>query len=227
MNKFFSNLEKIGTLYIPVFFLVLILSIILKIDIFLIIKFIISSLSIIVGVSLYLVGYDLSYPKISDKVSLILLKKKNIIYMLFISFILSFVIVLFEPELLKVSINNIKLLILLSFSVSVFFILSIYRILTKGNYKYYLIISYILVFLIMMITDNNIIPFAMERSVLSMGLVSAPLLITMGMSLSKRSKYVNEDHTSFGILGLSSIGPMMIFMILGIFYKLKCNINII
>ena len=95
MNKFFSNLKKIGTLYIPIFFLVLILSIILKINIFIIIKFIISSLFIIVGVSLYLVGYDLSYPKISDKLCLVLLKKKNIIYMLFISFVLSFIIVLF------------------------------------------------------------------------------------------------------------------------------------
>jgi len=220
MNKFFVTLKKIGSLYIPIFFLVLILSFILKIHFWQVIKFFISSISIIVGVSLYLVGYDLSYPKISDKVSLVLLKKKNMFIMLFTSLILAFIIVLFEPELLKVSSGNISLLIILAISISIFFVLSIYRILSKGNYKYYIIISYIIVFLLMMVTDKKIIPFSLERSALSMGLVSAPFLITMGMSLSKKCRRVEKSHTSFGILGLSSIGPMMIFMILGIFYKL-------
>ena len=223
MNKFFMIMKKIGKLYIPIFFLVIVLSFIVNIDLKYVIKFSLSSILIIIGVSLYLVGYDLSYPKISDKVSMVLLKKKNILYMVSISILLSFLIVIFEPELLKVTSNNATLLIMLAVSISIFFGLSIYRILSIGNYKYYIIISYIIVFLLMMITNKNIIPFALERSTLSMGLVSAPFLITMGMSLSKRCKRLNKSHTSFGILGLSSVGPMIIFMILGIFYNLDLN----
>ena len=223
MNKLLITLKKIGILYIPVSFLVIILSILFKIELKYIINFFIGSILIIFGVSFYLVGYDLSYPKISDKVCLSLLKKKNKYYMLFICFILSFFTIILEPEILKVSKNNLLLLIILSLSISFFFILSIYRILSKTNYKYYLITSYILVFLLMSITDINIIPFALERSALSMGLVSAPFLITMGISLSKRRKRVDSNHTSFGILGVSSVGPMIVFLLIGIFYKINLN----
>ena len=223
MNKFILTLKKIGILYIPINILIIILSILFKIDFKIVFDFIISSILIVLGVSFYLVGYDLSYPKISDKVCNVLLKKKNINYLLIICFLISFFTIILEPELLKVSKNNIILLLILSFSMSIFFILSIIRIISKSNYKYYLIISYILVFLLMTITDINIIPFALERSALSIGLVSAPFLITMGMSLSKRTKIKNSNHTSFGILGLSSIGPMIIFLIIGIFYKFNLN----
>ena len=223
MNKFIITLKNIGFLYIPIITLVIILSILFKIEFLSVIKFIFSSILIIFGVSFYLIGYDISYPKISDKVSYILLKKKNLIYLLIINFLLSFVIILFEPEILKVSKNNLFLLIILSFSISFFFCLSIYRILSKSNFKYYLIISYIIVFLLMMITDIRTIPFALERSALSMGLVSSPFMLTMGMSLSKRTRSLNKDHTSFGILGLCSIGPMIIFLLIGIFYKIDLN----
>ena len=223
MNKFLMTLKKIGILYIPISILVIFLSIFFKIETKLIINFLIGSILIIFGVSFYLIGYDLSYSKISDKVCITLLNKKNKTYMLLIAFILSFITILLEPEILKVSKNNIFLLIILAFSISFFFILSLYRIISKTNYKYYLIITYIIVFLLMIVTDIRIIPFALERSALSMGLVSAPFLITMGISLSKRKKRIELNHTSFGILGLSSCGPMIIFLILGIFYKINLN----
>ena len=230
MNKFLMFIKKISLLYIPVTLLVIILAIIFKIDINYVINFIISSLLIILGVSLYLYGYDLSYPNISNKICNTLLKKNKISYFLIISFLISFVLVLFEPELLKVSINNIGLLIILSISISFFFILSIERIINKKNYKYYLIIAYLISFLLMGITDIKMIPFSIDRCALSMGLVSAPFLITMGINLSKRTRVKDSNHTSFGILGLSSIGPMIIFLILGIFYKIDLdkinNINL-
>ena len=223
MYRFLMTLKKIGILYIPVFILVLFLSFLLNFNIGFVFEFIISSILIILGVSFYLVGYDLSYLKISDSICNHLLKKKNLVYMLFLLFLIAFILIIFEPEILKVSMENVGLLIMLSISISFFFILALVRILTKSNYKYYLIVSYIIAFLIMNISDTKIIPFALERSALSMGLVSAPFLLTMGLSLSKKKKCKNSNHTSFGILGLSSIGPMIIFLIIGIFYKIDFN----
>ena len=223
MYKFLLTLKKIGLLYIPIIILVIILSILLNINIKLVLNFIFSSILIIFGVSLYLNGYDLSYLKISDKICLNLLKKKNIYYMFSICFLIAFFLIIFEPEIIKVSYSNVILLSTLALSISFFFILSLIRILSKTNYKYYLIISYLIVFLLMNLTDKNIIPFILERSVLMLGLVSAPFLLTMGLSLSKRNNNKNNNHTSFGILGLSSMGPMIIFLLIGIFYKLDIN----
>lgn len=223
MNNFILTIKKILYSIIPLNILVIILSIILNIELILVIKFIIGSLMITFGVSFYLIGYDMAYPKISDKISHSLLKKKNMFYILGIILGLGLIITIFEPEILKVSKYNLSLLILLALSISIFFVLSIYRIITKTNFKYYLIISYIFVFFLMYITDYNIIPFALDRLALCTGAISSPFLLTLGMSFSKRCKKPDKNQTSFGILGLSAIGPMITFLILGIFYKIDIN----
>ena len=227
MNKFLIVIRKIGIYYIPITILVIILSLIFKIDFNLVINYLIGSILIILGVSFYLIGYDISYLKISDKIVNGLLKKKNIYYILSICFIISFFIIIFEPEILKVSKNNILLLSILTISISLFFIIAIYRLLVRDNYKYYLISAYIIVFLLMGLSDFSILPLALEKSTLMIGLVSAPFLLTMGLSLAKRKKIKNHNQTSFGILGLATIGPMITFFLLSIIFKMKfSNINI-
>ena len=223
MNNFIWTLKKLFSSMVGIVIIAIILSIILKIELNLLIKFIISSFMIVIGVSFYLIGYDMSYPKISDKISLKLIKRKNIFYILGLVLLLGLIITFFEPEILRVSNFNNNLLIILAFSINFFFSLSIYRVITKGNFKYYLIISYIIVFLLMTITDFKIIPFAFDRLALCTGAITSPFLLTMGRSFSKKSYIIKKEHTSFGILGLSSLGPMIIFLILGIFFKLDLN----
>ena len=217
MNKFLLIFKKLFFVVIYFIVLILILSILFKIDFNNIFKFIISTIFITIGVSLYLTGYDMSYSKISDKISHVLLKRKSIFYVIIICLILGIVISLFEPELIKVSNNNIYLLFILALSISFFFCLSIYRIITKTNFKYYLIFSYAFVFLLIILSDYNIIPFVFDRASLATGLVSSPFLLTMGLAFSKRTKRPKKDSTSFGILGLCSLGPMFVFLIMNLF----------
>ena len=220
MNKFLLIFKKLFFVVIYFIVLILILSILFKIDFNNIFKFIISTIFITIGVSLYLTGYDMSYSKISDKISHVLLKRKSIFYVIIICLILGIVISLFEPELIKVSNNNIYLLFILALSISFFFCLSIYRIITKTNFKYYLIFSYAFVFLLIILSDYNIIPFVFDRASLATGLVSSPFLLTMGLAFSKRTKRPKKDSTSFGILGLCSLGPMFVFLIMNLFKKI-------
>lgn len=220
MSRFNYLLKKIIGLNIPILVLVLILSIILQINISSLVKFVISSVMITLGITFYLYGYDLSYIKISDRICCSLVNKKNLIYILAVCMLLCFIITMFEPEILRVCNFNLRLLILIAFSISFFFLLSIYRILKKHSFKYYLIISYLFIFILLIKTDFNIVPFAFDRASLATGSITSPFLLTMGLAFSKRTKRPKKDSTSFGILALASIGPLLIFLILGIFFKL-------
>lgn len=222
-SRFVLTLKKNTISMIPIIILIVGLSLYFNISFNLILKFVFSSLLIILGVSFYLIGFDMSYPKIADRISQVLIKRKNIIFILGMCFLMGTIISMVAKEILEASGKSIGLLFLLSLSIGFFFLLSIYRILTKTNFKVYLIISYIIIFLLMIKADMKIIPFALDRSALGTGAVSAPFLLTIGMSFSKKSKNYKKNQTSFGILGLSAIGPIMVFLILGIFTNLNLS----
>ena len=219
--KVVFTLKKNFFSMIPIILIVVCLCIVFDISFSFLCKFIISSFLIVFGVSFYLTGYDMSYPKIADRISHGLVKRKNLAYILGVCFLMGTGISLVAKEILEASGGNLSLLILLSFSIGFFFLLSIARILTKTNFKVYLIISYILIFLLMIKADMRIIPFALDRAALGTGAVSAPFLLTIGKSFSKKSKRPKKNHTSFGILGLSAVGPIMVALILGMFTNLK------
>ena len=216
-SRFLLSLKKIALSMLPIMVIVIGLCIFFKIEFDYIIKFIISSLMIVFGVSFYLIGFDMSYPKIAERVCQGLIKRKNIYYILGTSLLMGSAVSLVAKEVLEACGNSISLLILLALSIGFFFMLSILRILTKTNFKYYLIGSYIIIFFLIIKADMNMVPFALDRAALGTGAVSAPFLLTIGMAFSKRVKRPKRDHTSFGILGLSAVGPIIIFLLINIF----------
>ena len=222
-SKILSTFKKNALSMFPIVVIVTGLCFFFKIPINYLFKFIISSIMIILGVTFYLIGFDLSYPKIADQISHGLLQRKNLLYILGTCFLMGSAISLAAKEILEASSNNLSLLILISCSIGFFFMLSIFRILSKTSFKFYLIFSYIIIFILMIKADMNMVPFALDRATLGTGAVSAPFLLTIGMSFSRKSKRPKKNHTSFGILGLSAVGPIMVFILISIF----SNITII
>ena len=71
------NLKKVIKGILPIIIFVLILSIILKIDISTIIRFLSSSLLVIMGLTLFTTGTDISLNEMGKNISNLLIKKKN------------------------------------------------------------------------------------------------------------------------------------------------------
>ena len=216
-SKFLVVIKKNALSMLPIVVVVMGLCIFFRIQISYFLKFLISSLMIILGVTFYLIGFDMSYPKVADRISHGLIKRKNLFYILGICLLMGTTVSLVAKEILEASGGHLSLLILLSLSIGFFFTLSIFRIITKTNFKTYLIISYIIIFLLMIKADMNMVPFALDRATLGTGAISAPFLLTIGMSFSRKNKKPKKDHTSFGILGLSAVGPIIVFLLINIF----------
>lgn len=222
-TKVLIVLKKNALSMLPIIIVVTGLCFFFQISYNLLISFIIGSILIVFGVSFYLIGFDMTYPKIADRISYGLIKRKNILYILGTCFLMGTSISLVAKELLESSGDRISLLILLASSIGFFFMLSIFRILTKTNFKVYLILSYIIVFLLMIKADMNMVPFALDRAALGTGAVSAPFLLTIGMSFSRKSKKPKKNHTSFGILGLSAVGPIIVFLLISIYSNISIS----
>ena len=102
-DSIMNSLKKVLYGIIPIIILVLILSIIFKIDTSIIIRFISSSILVIIGLTLFQVGTDISLNIIGEDISKSLIKKKKLWLILIISFILGTFITMLEPEFLTIS----------------------------------------------------------------------------------------------------------------------------
>ena len=213
------NLKKVIKGILPIIIFVLILSFILKIDTSTVIRFLSSSIFVLVGLTLFTTGCDISLNVIGKKISNILIKKKNLNLILITCFFLGTFITMLEPEFLTIgyetrNIPTNLLLISVSLSIGLFLTLAIYRILKKISLRYILIISYLIIFFLLFIADFSIVPFAFDVASVVVGSISASFILSFGGNFTKCAK-----TNGFGILSLTSIGPIIILLILSIIYK--------
>ena len=216
------NLKKVIKGILPIIIFVLILSIILKIDIGTIIRFLSSSLLVIMGLTLFTTGTDISLNEMGKNISNLLIKKKNIILILIVSLLLGTFITLLEPEFLTIgyeagNIPTSILLISVSISIGIFLMLAMYRILKRINLRYYIIISYLLIFFVLTISNFQVVPFAFDMGSVVVGAISAPFILAFGGNLASKMKRKNSSE--FGILSFCAIGPILMILILSLIYK--------
>ncbi len=222
-NSIVENLKKVLFGISPIIVLVLILSFFFKIDTNTIIRFICSSLMVIIGLTLFTSGADVSLNVIGEKISKSLIKKKNLGLILIFCFLLGTFITILEPEFLTVSdeANGIPLPVLLisvSIGIGIFLMLAIFRILKKIDFKYILISGYLIIFLIMMLGEFDVIPFAFDMASVTTGAISAPFILAFGVGFASHIRRKKTDSSEFGILSICSIGPILVILILGLLY---------
>ena len=216
------NLKKVIKGILPIIIFVLILSIMLKIDINTIMRFLSSSLLVIMGLTLFTTGTDISLNEMGKNISNLLIKKKNISLILIVSLLLGTFITLLEPEFLTIgyeagNIPTSILLISVSISIGMFLMLAMYRILKRINLRYYIIISYLLIFFVLTISNFQVVPFAFDMGSVVVGAISAPFILAFGGNLASKMK--RKDSSEFGILSFCAIGPILMILILSLIYK--------
>ena len=216
------NLKKVIKGILPIIIFVLILSIMLKIDINTIMRFLSSSLLVIMGLTLFTTGTNISLNEMGKNISNLLIKKKNISLILIVSLLLGTFITLLEPEFLTIgyeagNIPTSILLISVSISIGIFLMLAMYRILKRINLRYYIIISYLLIFFVLTISNFQVVPFAFDMGSVVVGAISAPFILAFGGNLASKMKRKNSSE--FGILSFCAIGPILMILILSLIYK--------
>ena len=132
---------------IPVMIIMLLISLILNFNFVTIISILISTLLLIIGITLFTLGADLSMMEIGKTISQGLLKSRKVYLILLISFIVGVVITIAEPDLKVLAsqmtaINSNTLIISVGIGVGLFLSISaariIYQISLKKNYRDFL-----------------------------------------------------------------------------------------
>ena len=151
IENFKTSLKETTISVIPICILVTITSILLGIDYNTIISFIISSFLLILGITTFTFGSNISMMIIGEKIGNKIIKNKNIALILISVLIIGFTITIVEPDLkiLATQLTNIPDIVLIStvgLGVGLFLMLATIKILFKLNLKTIIIINYIIIF---------------------------------------------------------------------------------
>lgn len=207
---------------IPVMIIMLLISFILNFNFVTIISILISTLLLIIGITLFTLGADLSMMEIGKTISQGLLKSRKVYLILLISFIVGVVITIAEPDLKVLAsqmtaINSNTLIISVGIGVGLFLSISAARIIYQISLKKIIGLFYLILIVMLFISNKEIIPLAFDSGGVTTGPMSVPFILAMGIGFSSSSSRKRTSNDSFGLIALCSIGPILTVLLLGLF----------
>lgn len=223
-ETFLKYLKETTITIIPISVIVLIIGLILNIETEIIASFFISAIMLIIGITFFTFGSDISMMLIGEKIGNKLMKSKNIPLILIATLIIGVIITIVEPDLKILatqltSIPDLTLILTVGFGVGIFLMLAAMKILFKWNLRTILILSYSLIFISLFFLPQDFIPVAFDSSGVTTGPISVPFILTLGIGFAASRTDKETKNDTFGLIGLCSVGPIVTVLILGILFQ--------
>ncbi|MGX7198715.1 DUF1538 domain-containing protein [Enterococcus nangangensis] len=189
-------------------------------------KLLIGYLAVTVGQTLFLVGLESSILPIGKIVGQSLIKLKNLWLIVLCGIVFGFVVTVAEPALEvlarqthlvldAVDIHAFVWLASAGTGLSVGF--ALLRLMKNWSIKKIFALAYAFVFAMILIVPEEFVGLAFDASGATTGDVSVPFILALGIGVSQTlSKRKSNDET-FGIIGITSIGPIIAIFLYGLY----------
>lgn len=200
----------------PIVVLVFILNFFVGIDSSLLINFVLGSLGVILGLSIFLSGIDLSISKIGTMMGDFLGRFDKIIKVVFFGIFIGFVISMAEPDLLilanqvtyAIGLSPWSIVAIISLGVGFMISVGLYRIFKEISISNLMWVVYILIFGLMILSNETGHAIAFDASGATTGAMTTPFIIALGLGVANLKGDYSEDN-SFGLVGIASAGPIL------------------
>ncbi len=194
-----------------------------------IVNFTVGAVLLILGIGLFNLGADIAMTPMGIHVGAGLSRQKKLGLLLAVCFVLGMLITIAEPDLQVLahqvrSVMNGKLLIFsVGFGVGSFLLVAILRIVFHRRLSKVLMLFYMLLFalaLILAVQDKlDLLPMAFDSGGVTTGPITVPFIMALGVGISSVLGDRHGQENSFGLVALSSIGPILAVLILGLFAR--------
>lgn len=187
------------------------------------IGFLLSLVAIILGMAFFSMGSDTAMTKVGKYIGSSITKRKSIVLIIVMSFLLGLMITIAEPDLtvmgdlLASKINPWILKAVIGASVGVFLVIGLLRIIFQKSLKIWLIFFYFIVFALAALLDDangdSILSITFDSGGVTTGPVTVPFLLTFGAGVAAVRGGRNSSSDSFGVMGICSVGPLIFVMV--------------
>ena len=209
----------------PVMTIVFLLGLtIVPLELSLLLKFFVSGLLLIIGLTIFLLGVDLGIQPMGERCGAALTEKKSLPLLLVSAFIIGFIVTAAEPDIQVFGdqvrgvfpfVNKLAFTFVIAGGVGIFIMLGLLRTVVNLSLKWTLFISYTILFVVAFFAPDSFIAIGFDSGGATTGPMTVPFIMALGLGVS--SVRAGKDNNSFGLTGVSSIGPVLAVVVYAIF----------
>lgn len=230
MDKLKATFKEVLTTVIPMSILILILSFVFApFDGDMTVAFFGGVVMMILGLTLFLFGADISMMAVGNKVGSFLVQKRSLVWLIVLGFAVGFVVTIAEPDLQVLAgqvqdvsggdVGRVLLMCLVGIGVGVCLVVALLRIVFRMKLYNIMLIGYLAVFALAFFANPNYVSVAFDSGGVTTGPLTVPFILALGQGLASTIRSSKDGNDSFGMVGLCSLGPIMAVMLLGVFFR--------
>lgn len=223
-EKLKEKIRESLTSVLPVTGIVLLLSItFVPMEIGTISLFLVGAVFLILGMGFFQLGAEMSMIPLGQGIGGQLVKKGSLAVTIVVCFAVGAIITISEPDLQVLaeqvtSVPNNVLVWTVALGVGVFMVVAVLRIIYKISLPRLLVGLYLFLFVMTIFAPSDFIAVAFDAGGVTTGPMTVPFIMAIGIGLSATRSDKDGTSDSFGLIALCSIGPILMVLLLGIFY---------
>ena len=186
-------------------------------------RFFISGIFLIIGLTIFLLGVDLGIQPMGERCGAALTQKKSLFLLLASAFVIGFIVTIAEPDIQVFAdqvrgvfpfVNKLAFTFVIAGGVGIFIMLGLLRSVTSLSLKWTLFISYTILFVVSFFAPDSFMGIGFDSGGATTGPMTVPFIMALGIGVS--SVRAGKEDNSFGLTGISSIGPVLAVMVYAI-----------
>ena len=210
---------------LPITGIVLALSIFLvPLEVGTMMMFMVGAVLLIFGMAMFQLGAEMAMSPLGEGIGVQMSRTKRLWFIALLSLVMGVIITIAEPDLQVLaeqvpSVPNMTIVLTVAVGVGIFLALAVLRILLKIDLSWLLVGLYAAVLCFSFLVPDDFLAVAFDSGGVTTGPITVPFIMALGVGLSAVRSDKNSSSDSFGLVALSSVGPILAVMLLGCFYK--------
>ena len=231
MSVFINKIKEVLFSVLPITVIVLILNFtITPMETSIIIRFLIGSVIVIIGLAIFLIGVDIGITPIGNIMGAKIAKTNKVWIVVVAGLVLGFFISVAEPDLqiLAGQVDSVTLgliskgsiVIVVSIGIAIMLAIGLIRIVYNFPLYKLLTILYGIIFLIAIFVSPEFLAISFDASGATTGALTVPFILALAMGVSKLKKdSKSSEKDSFGLVAIASTGAIISVMIMSVLSK--------
>ncbi len=227
MNLLIDKVKEVTRTLLPVLGLVLLLCFtIVDVRVDVIIRFIVGSVMLLIGLSTFLWGVDLAMNPIGEHMSIEVATSRTPVKIAILSLLLGFLITVAEPDLLILgsqvqvasggTLRASIIVYLVSTGVGVMITLGVFRLMRNRPLNVFMAVVYGTIFVLAIFVSEEFLAISFDASGATTGALTTPFVLALSLGLSRIKGGRNTEENAFGLVGVMSAGPILAVMLMSI-----------
>ena len=190
-------------------------------DIF--IAFLVGTCLLVVGLGLFSLGAEMSMERIGAHIGANLTRSRKIPIIAILSLIVGVLITISEPDLHVLAgytgEQKFPFILAVAAGLGIFLVIAVMRIIFKIKFKYILTVGYGAILILSVVAyfvNPTFLAIAYDAGGVTTGAMSVPFVMSIGAGIAAITSQNSEDDTSFGLMAVCSIGPIISILIMGL-----------